>query len=150
MKHRPSARILIINPLNEVLLFNFTFDVGPLRGHDFWATPGGGLENDETYHQTAHRELLEETGITIDVGNQVAQRDAVFKTPSGETVIADERYYQIRVFNNSIDNSMHSELERQHMVQHKWWPVDDLKTTHETIFPEKLISILKELTDIDR
>ena len=72
MRQRPSSRILIINPLNKVLLFNFTFDVGPLKGQDFWATPGGGLENNESYRQAAQRELFEETGLTIDVGNQVA------------------------------------------------------------------------------
>lgn len=149
MKQRPSSRILIINPLNEVLLFNFTFDVGPLIGQDFWATPGGGLENDETYRQAAQRELFEETGIMIDVGNQVAQRDANFKTPTGETVFADERYFLVRVPNNIINNSMHSELERRHMTMHHWWPIDNLKTISQTFYPENLISMLERLMNTD-
>ncbi len=54
------------------------------------------MENGETYKQAAQRELFEETGLTDDVGEEIAQRDAMFKTPNGDTVFADERYFLFR------------------------------------------------------
>ena len=34
-----------------------------------WRLPGGGVEKDETYEQAAVREVHEELGVPIDVGN---------------------------------------------------------------------------------
>ena len=65
-------------------------------------------------------------------------------------VFAYERYFLVRVINTLIDNSMHNELERQHMTQHKWWSVDNLKTTSETVYPENLISMLEGLVNTDQ
>jgi ADP-ribose pyrophosphatase YjhB (NUDIX family) len=37
-------------------------------GYDRWAQPGGFLEIDETVHQAAVRETLEETGLVVEPG----------------------------------------------------------------------------------
>ena len=78
MRNRPSARLLVLDQEGRVLLFQFVFDDGPLAGTRYWATPGGALEPGEGYPEAARRELLEETGIAADVGDEVAQRDVVF------------------------------------------------------------------------
>ena len=67
MKKRPSARLIVLNPENRVLLFHFIFDEGALAGKDYWATPGGALHPGESYQQAARRELFEETGIQAEV-----------------------------------------------------------------------------------
>ncbi|MBC7862804.1 MAG: NUDIX hydrolase [Bacteroidia bacterium] len=54
---------LIINEQDEILLIQRKHP--PCEGS--WALPGGFLEMDETTEQCAARELLEETGVTIDV-----------------------------------------------------------------------------------
>lgn len=36
--------------------------------HDYWCTPGGGLEAGESLYEGLHREMIEETGITPRIG----------------------------------------------------------------------------------
>jgi 8-oxo-dGTP diphosphatase len=73
LPERPSSRLLIVNQDSRLLLFKFYRD-GALAGRIFWATPGGGLDSDESYEAAARREMLEETGVRIDdPGPQVAR-----------------------------------------------------------------------------
>lgn len=48
---------------------------GPAARHEQykWEGPGGALEPGETYEQAAHREIMEELGITIELGEVIAQ-----------------------------------------------------------------------------
>lgn len=47
------------------------------RGHapamGVWSLPGGGVEPGEALEQTLHREVLEETGLVVSVGQEVWQ-----------------------------------------------------------------------------
>jgi 8-oxo-dGTP diphosphatase len=48
----------------------------------------------------------------------VAQRTATFQTPDGEMVIADERFFLIRVDQLEISVARWTDLERQVMADH--------------------------------
>jgi hypothetical protein len=62
---RPVARVLLLGP-GERLLLLLAQDVP--GGHQWWVTPGGGLDEGESFEQAARRELLEETGIQAEIG----------------------------------------------------------------------------------
>jgi ADP-ribose pyrophosphatase YjhB (NUDIX family) len=66
VQKRPSSRLLVINENRRVLLFRFEHKRGPLSGQVFWATPGGGLEDGESYEDAALRELFEEVGVIVE------------------------------------------------------------------------------------
>ncbi|MBL4892052.1 MAG: NUDIX domain-containing protein, partial [Rhizobiaceae bacterium] len=133
---------------NRLLLFQFVFENGALAGNKYWATPGGGIENGETYKEVAQRELLEETGICADVGKEVGQRTAVFQIPSGEYVNADERYFFVRTQYDSINEEGQTPLERKYMKQYYWWSLDELHRTSETIYPEQLFELLEKVKSL--
>lgn len=143
MRRRPSARLLVLSPVNRVLLFRFTHSEGPLAGQVYWATPGGGVEAGETFAQAAVREFEEEVGIAFDsIGPSVARHEFVLQLPDGESVIADEQFFIVRVSQEKVLRKGWTAHEVKVMTDYRWWSKDDLSGTAEIVFPENLLSML--------
>jgi 8-oxo-dGTP pyrophosphatase MutT (NUDIX family) len=143
MRRRLSARLLILNDAGRLLLFRFVHKTGALAGQDFWATPGGGVEDGETMKQAAVRELAEETGLQRgSVGPEVARREVAFQLPDGEHVVSDERYFLVRVTDDTLSRANWTAFEREVMVDHRWWSRDELLRTEATVWPENLSEML--------
>lgn len=144
MNRRLSSRLLVIDPDDRILLFRFAHKTGALAGKDYWATPGGALEDGESFESAAIRELAEETGIVrSDVGAEVARREFVLTVPSGEEVLADERFFIVRVTDTELSREGWTADERAIMDEHRWWRTDELAVTSETVFPENLAAMLR-------
>ena len=136
---RPAARILLVDGEGRVLLFRFTpYDGRPA----FWCTPGGKLDEGETYGEAARRELREEVGLDLDCGPQVAQRWCDFLTIEGVEVRADERYFRVDVDTCEVDSTGHTELERRVMGEWRWFTRDELAALNEWFYPEDLPDLL--------
>jgi 8-oxo-dGTP pyrophosphatase MutT (NUDIX family) len=143
VRKRESARLLVVDTLKRTLLFHFVHQRGALAGRTYWATPGGGVENGETFEQAACRELREETGIVrSEVGSQVAERTFQMQLPDGEYVIADERYFLVAVADANISKARWTVMENEVVTDFRWWIPDELAATSEIIYPEDLTSIL--------
>lgn len=146
MCRRPSARLLIHNRENEILLFRFENKGGFLDGKSFWATPGGGLEASETFEQAAKRELLEETGLQTDsLGAAVWKQEISFPLPSGEYVLAEEQFFFVRVSTQEISGENWTASEKELITDWRWWSAEALRTTGEVFFPENLPDLVQEL-----
>src|SRR5579871_5282665 len=100
MRVRRSARLIIVDEQQRVLLFRYQ-DVVPVdpnrQNVPYWATVGGGVEEGETFEETAARELAEETGIRDAViGPWLWTREKPLIFQDGP-ILSHERYFLARV-----------------------------------------------------
>jgi 8-oxo-dGTP pyrophosphatase MutT (NUDIX family) len=146
LRKRPSSRLLILDSANRVLLFRFEHKTGPLAGQSFWATPGGGLEDHESFADAAIRELQEETGMVVsEIGEPVARREFTMVMPDGEHVLADEQFYVIRAPDQKISTEGWTPLEVDVMADYKWWSANEILASEDTIWPADLHGLLPDL-----
>lgn len=142
---RRVARVVLLDPEDRILL---------LHGHepedradDWWFTPGGGLEGDETHEQAALRELMEETGITdVELGPALWQRICSFPF-AGRRWDQEERYYLARTSQTSTQATGLTELEQRSVAGARWWTCQELTEAHETVYPTRLAELLRRLLD---
>ena len=139
---RPAARLLVVDAEDRLLLFRFD----PADRPPFWCTAGGAVDPGEDYADAARRELIEETGLALDPGPEVARRVVDFVALEGDRVHADERYFLIRApAGFVVDAAGHTEFERQVMTRWRWFSRDELADWSETIYPEDIITMLDKV-----
>ncbi|MGV7208348.1 NUDIX hydrolase [Oxalobacteraceae bacterium A2-2] len=142
LRRRPAARLLVLDPAGRVLLFRFAHPGGIPATSDYWATPGGGLDEGETFADAARRELYEETGIVAPITELAGiEREFVMQMLDGEMVLAQERFFAVRVDSQVLSTEHWTDLEKQIMTEHRWWSMDELRDTTELVFPPNLAAL---------
>ena len=140
---RRSARILVTNESKDVLLLKFEY--GDQNNHrSYWATVGGGLEAVETPEQVARRELLEEVGLAADIMDYIGAQVAQFTDPYGNRIAAEEHFFHSNTVSRQISSTRLSGDKAALIKGHKWWSVEELKTTNESYFPSNLPELLQK------
>jgi 8-oxo-dGTP diphosphatase len=100
-----------------------------LYGEDhFWSPPGGGLDFGETLEQGVKREVLEETGLEIEVTKLVYVSEFV-----NVPLHAVEFYFVCRPIGGTLGIGNDPELTDQVMLEVAYIPVD--KLSQHRIYP---------------
>lgn len=141
MQHRQSARAILLNPRDQVLLIQHE-DVAPVDPARpdllcYWATPGGGIEVGEHAVDALRRELQEELGLTnVVIGRQVGVREVPLNLPEAGFVLSHESYFVCHVSDDPhLNHAGLSDSERQVFKAVRWWSREELCHTTEMLRP---------------
>ena len=84
-------------------------------------------------------------GRAADVGERAAApaRPVESSVRAGAHVVQDERYFVVRVTDNALSRDAWTDLEREVMVEHRWWSLEELSRTEATVWPENLRAMIE-------
>ncbi|NUW46147.1 NUDIX hydrolase [Nonomuraea rhodomycinica] len=138
--NRPTARVILADPRDRVLLFRFV-PPDPWPREPAWHVPGGGIEAGESPVEAAVREVREETGLLLDprdCGEPVAVNAGEWSA-GGRRYHTVHTYFFARVAGTEISGTGDDGLG------HRWWTLAELAATTERVFPPRLAVLLKDL-----
>lgn len=134
---RHAARIVLLDPDGRVFLQEIRASD---LGDSVWITPGGGLAPGETHRDAALRELREEVGHTpAELGPCVWVREHEFAF-RGTHYRQRERFYLARTEPFPVDSSQMEDIEREIVLSHRWWNVNDIEASTDIVFAPRLFA----------
>jgi 8-oxo-dGTP pyrophosphatase MutT (NUDIX family) len=143
---RRAARVVLVDGADRTLLLRGGDPARP--GLRWWFTPGGGLHGGETPAEGAARELFEETGLRVapeKLGEPFWHQVTHFSYDN-QDYRQEQDFYLVRVPEWQIDTAGFDPEERLTIDDHRWWSVAELDATAETVYPENLADLLRQIT----
>ncbi len=144
---RLGARLIVQDNAGLVLLFEGCDPGRPdVR---FWVTPGGGVDAGETYEEAAARELSEEAGFELVRAGDVVREEEVEFVFEGVRYRQRQRYFAVRVAmsgaESDLDSTGWTDFERRSISGYRWWSLDELGATMESVYPRDLGALVRSV-----
>ena len=144
-----SARALLVDPQDRVLLMKLAsgrvaLEPTALR-QTFWLTPGGSLHPGESFEDALLREIFEETGLRLSHPGHWVWTSPKRVVRDGQPVDTLARVYIQRVPAFEPTPTALTPQERDSFRELRWWTIDEIAASGETIIPRQLAALLKPL-----
>jgi len=141
---RRTGRVILMDPASRVLLLRFAVaqDGKPF---EFWATPGGRAEDTETDLEAAIRELDEELRLAVPLEGPVHAHESTFEVNGRRWRGRDVFFHGRCGASDPVFSGGTEPEERDALQEMRWWALDDLEKTAETVFPPDLVTVARQL-----
>ncbi len=144
---RRSARVILVDHADRVLLFSAVVPRPTGSGQVIWVLPGGGVEEGESFAVGAARELHEETGLPVapeHLRGPVARTRGAWRF-QGVDYWSEEAFFFLRIAAWDLSTADLSPLEREQATNHRWWTIAAAGSTDETVYPRGLAPLVSRL-----
>jgi 8-oxo-dGTP pyrophosphatase MutT (NUDIX family) len=144
---RNAARVVLV--ADGLVLLQQGFDPAKQDAEPWWITPGGGLNDGESIEDGAVREVFEETGLRLSatqLGPVIATRVAYFEFEQRH-FRQSESFFAVNVEAFTPEHHGWDEVEQRALLDHRWWSVEELRTTDETFYPKALPDLVQAVLD---
>jgi len=98
-EHRISSRAIIFHEGKLILIHR------KWKRKEYWVTPGGGVEGDETLQEAVKRETREEIGIEINVGKFVMEL-----TRESKDRISEQKFFLCEYVSGDIGSGQDAKM----------------------------------------
>jgi 8-oxo-dGTP pyrophosphatase MutT (NUDIX family) len=144
-RERPTARVLLLDPDERILLMKGRLPSNP-NAPGAWFTIGGGIEPGEGLFEAAAREAAEETGLTDVVLGEIAWRgEVVLPDRKQRPILFKDTFILARTAGGPVRRDGWQALEREFVDDMRWWTLDDLAATEESVWPPDLAQRLRAI-----
>lgn len=145
MRERPTARVLLLDADNRILLMKGRLPGAP-AAQAVWFTLGGGMEPGETPGQTAAREVREETGFDdVTIGEVLFRAEWIHHRSGGEPLLFKETFLLGRCGGGEPSRAGWLAHEQSLVDDMRWWTLAALAACDEPVAPPDLVARLSEL-----
>ena len=145
MRERPTARVLLLDANDRILLMKGRLPSQP-DAPGAWFTIGGGIEPGESLYEAAAREALEETGFTDVVLGEIAWcGEVTLLDRKHRPVLFKDTFIMARCAGGEVCRAGWQALEQEFVDDVRWWTLDELERTEESVWPPDLAQRLRAL-----
>jgi 8-oxo-dGTP pyrophosphatase MutT (NUDIX family) len=138
------VRVLLLSPSNR-LLIKYQ-NIGPTGvPRPCWTTAGGGRGPDETIERAALREIAEETGLSLVRLGPVVWYGEDSQRSGDWKITFKEHFILAFAPTETISDHGWTEHERNQIIEMRWWAIEELRGTTETIYPLGIADLLERL-----
>jgi len=126
VRQRAAAYVVAHDAQGRLLLTQFEMAGHPRSGS--WTLPGGGMEWGEQAHETARRELKEETGLDGEIGTLLGTQSEWFdasRSPSGQPSHAMRLIFEARNLTGTLKRDFSDD---DTTVDAAWFTLDAVAT----------------------
>lgn len=143
---RQAVRGLMIDRQDRVLLVKLDL---PWTDWVGWVLPGGGIEAGEDPVAALRRELHEETGLSnAFIGPVVCHRRIIGSTVAQGFSGQQEIVHLVPCHDFPLEPALaQHELRGEGILDLRWFTLDDLRTTTDTVVPAELCDLVERVLE---
>ncbi|HEV7157887.1 MAG TPA: NUDIX domain-containing protein [Caulobacteraceae bacterium] len=143
MRERPTARVLLLDEKDRILLMKGRLPSDP-RAPGAWFTIGGGIEPGEDLYLAAAREVVEETGFTdVELGEIAWRGEVVLRDRKQRPVLFKDTFILARCAGGEPCRDGWQDPEHEFIDDMRWWTLEELAQTPDPVWPADLAARLR-------